>query len=254
MRRLSFLLGFVALTVVSANATTYDLYDLINNKPDIDNGGATDNGSFQVGNLEFTFTLATLNTIGFTSPVGPLAQGQFDITTDPESGSDGFAITTAGASALAFIIGANSLDLSLSYNVTTVPPGQTIISDLEGSTNGTCATVGLASCSLTVNENAFALGTTNPSILSDGGFTYGVSAPVNNYSLSAGSTILPPVSSMKVTKDISLQADALFGLSDAEFSIVTQLVSETVPEPGLYGALALGFCGLFWFVRKRRMA
>jgi len=252
------LLAFLALTVASASAATYNLDALVNGSAtgtvcsaaQITNGTGTgcltaDHMGFVIGDKIFTFEGDTLT----TGPVGstPTTTAGFTITTLHNGNLYGFGINGL-IQAQAFPGQSAFTDLALLYTVATTN-GAALIDSLHANVNGFCIGVvnpGLQSCSATASETATDINANNL-------------LPVNPLQASLGDpgaeTFLHPVNFVQIGKDIALTAtnnDPGTGAVIANLSIIQQYVDQAVPEPALFGVLALGMGGLGFLARKRR--
>jgi hypothetical protein len=245
-----YLLVFFVLAVVSASAVPYDLYTLVNSH----SGSSTcflGANCFDVGGLQFVFTSATLTPVGAigVTPTPPLAVGQFSVIPEAAAGLNGFDIQGVLS---ATVIGTgpvstSTIDLALGYSVTTLS-GAATMTDLHGFFDALCGvTVPVGGCDINLSETAVNdlknnVLTVNPLALSQ-------STP------NVTDLFLAPQNSLDIGKDIKVEAIAgPGGIVTGSLSIVDQYVSSQVPEPGFYGALALGLSGLTLAVRRRRRA
>ena len=251
MRR--YFAAFFLLAVASASAATYDLYQLVHGTSGA-TCGATLN-CFIVGDKQFVFDAAALNGSGIITPPPPLTVNQFSVTPLQTGNLFGFEILGAmGATALG--TGTSTIDLGLSYTVQTTN-GLALMTDLHAALNGTCNVISPAGvCLVQASETAV-----NAAGVPVGGIAVGgnvlVTNPlvVNLSNTPVTDLFLADQSIIHVTKDIVVKA---FGLNagaevSADLSVIDQYVSQ-VPEPGFYGALALGLSGLTFLVRRRRRA
>jgi hypothetical protein len=258
MRR--YFAAFFLLAVASASADTYDLFNLL-----MHTGGVPTcttatglRGCFVVGDKLFVFDAATLSGQGIFTPTPPLALGQFSVSDITTGNLFGFEIG-GSLSATATGTGTSEVDLHLGYTVETTN-GQALMTDLHAALNGTCTTFAPNGyCQVQASETA-----ANAAGGTVGGVAVGDNVLVTDPLLV---TLFPdhnsPVtdlfvsnqSKIRVTKDILVSA---LGLNDgaaikASLSVIDQYVSQ-VPEPGFYGALALGLSGLMLVRRRRRAA
>jgi hypothetical protein len=260
MKRFGLLIGFVALTVVSATADTYDLYDLAQ-------GTAADSGDacystpgyaghcFTVGDKVFDFTLASLSGTGTFTPPAPLTEGEFSVSTSLTGNLYGFILTgdmTATATPTDSELG--TADLVVDYTVSTTS-GLPLITDINAALTGSCSVIlGTGGCAVNASENVFNHGTVTASLATDPMVTTLYPPPSNTPQTQ---DLITPQKSIDVQKDIEVAALGTTGMSavNASLSIVDQYVSQSeTPEPAFYGLLAFGFISLVWFSRKRRNA
>ena len=254
MRR--YFAAFFLLAVASASAESYDLWQLVNGTAPL--GGCTNplsaGSCFTVGDKIFDFTAAALTGSGITAPLPPLAFGQFQVNPLLSSGSlFGFQIL-GGMTADSVGGSIANLDLALSYTVATTS-GQALMTDLHAELNGNCVVVGGGTCLVQATENATnAAGHTVNGIANAGNVLVTNPLTVNLSNTPQTDLFLAPQSLIQITKDITVFANAdTNGEIIANLSIISQYVSQ-VPEPGFYGALALGLSGLTFLVRRRRRA
>jgi hypothetical protein len=254
MRR--YFAAFFLLAVASASATPYDLKELVSGTA-AGAGctvGALVGSCFTVGDKTFNFQSAGLTGSGVTAPLPPLAIGQFSVNPLLSSGSlFGFQIL-GGMTADSVNGSTANLDLALSYTVATTS-GQALMTDLHAELNGNCVVVGGGTCLVQATENATnAAGHTVNGIANGGNVLVTNPLLVNLSNTPQTDLFLSPQSLIQVTKDITVFAHAdTNGEIIANLSIISQYVSQ-VPEPGFYGALALGLSGLTFLVRRRRRA
>jgi hypothetical protein len=254
-----FLTTFFLVAVGSASADGYDLYELVNGTI-VDaqcTVGAVTHGCFIVGDKQFVFDAATLTggPAGTVVPAPGLAPGYFSVIPLLTGNLYGFeihgtlsAISTGGVTSV--------IDLAIAYTVATTS-GLPLITDLHAALNGGCEIVsGAGGCVIKANETAV-----NASALTVNGIVSGGNVLTTNpLSVNLGNSpvtdlFISPQSFIRVSKDISVQAISVGGTSivAADLSVVDQYVSQT-PEPGFYGALALGLSGLTLVVRRRKHA
>ena len=255
MRR--YFAAFFLLAVASASAATYDLQQLVGGTA-AGAGctvGATVGSCFTIGDKIFTFTAGSLSGSGVITPPPPLTVGQFSVTPLQTGNLYGFEIIGA-LGAVGIGTGVSTVDLGLSYTVQTTN-GLALMTDLHAALNGTCTVIqpdGV--CLVQASETAV-----NAAGVPVGGIAVGdnvlVTNPlvVNLSNTPVTDLFLADQSIIHVTKDIVVQANGLNAGADvsANLSVIDQYVSQ-VPEPGFYGALALGLSGLTFLVRRRRRA
>jgi hypothetical protein len=250
--------AFFLLAVASASATSYDLFALVNGTAVGAQCvvGSVTVGCFTVGDKKFVFDAASLSGSGIITPPPPLAAGQFSVTALQTGNLYGFEIIGAlGATGIG--TSTSAVDLGLSYTVQTTS-GQALMTDLHAALNGSCSVIVPAGvCLVQATETAVnaSAGTVN-GIATGGNVLVTNPLVVNLANTPVTDLFLANQSIIRVTKDIVVKGIGLApgAVVSADLSVIDQYVSQVVPEPGFYGALALGLSGLMLVRRRRRAA